>query len=448
VVAVAATVALLAPASADAAVVDLVPGPPFPEDQTPTNSYSVRYVAGFNESNGQGENNRLRISSDRVGDDLRVTLSDPGAKVEARLGCVQVNSHTARCTASGDRFIEDVEVSLGFGNDTLETAYPDEFGQVPVQANGGVGNDALRGGPEFDDFDGGGAGRDRLLGGPGQDELSDGDRSGPLASFETKSDVLDGGAGEDKLSYAGRKRGVTVDLASDAPTGERGERDTAHGFESAVGGRGPDRLLGDYGDNVLDGGPGNDLLLGRGGEDRNLVYADWLYGGRGRDRLRGGNGGDFLTPGRGRDSLSCGNGSDQVHAPAAGEVVGHCERIDYHGEDADGDLDLVIAPHPQKVAARHVDFGIPCPSDSDGEPVRCSAKVELRKAFGKHRLLGRARFNRDLGESSGPVRIRLTRLGRRLIRRRHGVASTIRLRGYPLPVAWTIQLRRPPLIRL
>lgn len=435
--------ALALPAAASASVVDLVPGPVFPEDQDPSGEYTAVYVGSSDESNGLGENNHLTVTFGSTGTSDKFTFHDTGAHVHARLGCVQVDVHTATCSDADGIHIDAVQAELGYGNDTFHTVHPQGFGLWPVQVDGGPNDDVLTGGPESDDMNGGG-GHDHLLGGGGNDTLNDGDRDGAINGTAPGHDVLDGGTGDDTLSYAGRKRGVKVDLASGAPTGEKGEKDTARGFESATGGSGNDKLYGNDGGNTLMGGAGDDVLLGRGGEDPSLDYTDLLYGGSGRDRLAGGAGPDYLDPGPGLDHrLSCDGGSDEVFRPAAGEVIGHCEQVAFRGHNGDGDMNLLFDPHPSAVTRKRVEFGFGCPTDSEGELMPCNFTAEMREAFGKHRLLGKAHFKADLGQGGGPVSIRLTRLGRKLIARRAGVMATTRLRNYPISgVAWTVPVTR------
>ena len=90
---------------------------------------------------------------------------------------------------------------------------------------------------------------------------------GGAADLAPNADMLDGGPGLDRLSYAQRTRGVVVDLAKGGPAGEPGEKDVARGFEWLTGGKGDDRLGGDDGDNDIDGGGGGNQLTGRGGDD-------------------------------------------------------------------------------------------------------------------------------------------------------------------------------------
>lgn len=71
------------------------------------------------------------------------------------------------------------------------------------------------------------------------------------------------------------------------------------------GGPGQDRLVGGGGDDKLVGGPGIDYLVGRAGDDS-------LFGGPGADRLFGGPGDDHLLGDSGNDTLFGGAGENQL----------------------------------------------------------------------------------------------------------------------------------------
>ncbi|NET56420.1 MAG: calcium-binding protein [Symploca sp. SIO2E6] len=78
------------------------------------------------------------------------------------------------------------------------------------------------------------------------------------------------------------------------------------------GNEGHDFLFGGVGNDTLSGGLGHDFLLGDTGNDR--LYgddgSDKLYGGAGNDLLGGGNGSDILVGGAGNDNLFGGTGAD------------------------------------------------------------------------------------------------------------------------------------------
>jgi Ca2+-binding RTX toxin-like protein len=75
---------------------------------------------------------------------------------------------------------------------------------------------------------------------------------------------------------------------------------------------------------ILDGGPGDDTLLGS-------PFRDTLNGGKGRDRLEGNAGNDQI---RSRDEypdvVNCGAGKDRAKV-GNGDVVTGCERVERHG---------------------------------------------------------------------------------------------------------------------
>jgi Ca2+-binding RTX toxin-like protein len=220
---------------------------------------------------------------------------------------------------------------------------------------GGSGDDVLVGGDGGDDLDGG-PGKDVLDGGPGDDVLAGG------ASAE--ADVVEGGTGKDRLSYADRvgEQGVIARLAGGA-----GE-DAITGVEELVGTAQADVLAGDAGANLIDGGAGGDFIDGglggdvieggsNGGKDV-VTYANHPAGvtqaitGAGEDQLSGievlmgsehadhltgdervneisGNGGDDLLDGGAgseHDLLFGGGGIDTVtfaaHATSVVQALG------------------------------------------------------------------------------------------------------------------------------
>jgi len=98
--------------------------------------------------------------------------------------------------------------------------------------------------------------------------------------------------------------------------------DGGAGNDVLSGQGGNDKLLGRDGSDRLDGGAGNDVLLGQGGNDKLLGRdgndqlrgddgADALYGGNNEDRLYGGVGNDLLRGDAGQDVLSGGAGLDR-----------------------------------------------------------------------------------------------------------------------------------------
>jgi len=160
------------------------------------------------------------------------------------------------------------EIHGRFGNDFL---------------SGGGGNDWLFG-EEGNDSLVGGAGNDRLDGGSGNDTLTGG----------TGADVLIGGEGFDTANYASSFQSVYVNIATNTGVYGDAQGDTFSGIDKVIGSSFSDALFADDSGMVLDGGAGNDFLVGGAG-------LDVLTGGSGNDTLQGGLGLDVLTGGAGAD---------------------------------------------------------------------------------------------------------------------------------------------------
>jgi Ca2+-binding RTX toxin-like protein len=147
------------------------------------------------------------------------------------------------------------DVFLGEGNNTLDSRYGFIGGQVTA-GNGiaiillGVGDTTISGG--------GGA------------------------------DTIDGGAGFDIVSYASSLLGVSVDLLNGTTAGGDAQGDHLSNIEGLYGTLYRDVLIGDNGNNVLNGVLGHDRLVGNGGNDTLVMY------GASRAVLEGGAGNDLI----------------------------------------------------------------------------------------------------------------------------------------------------------
>ncbi len=128
-------------------------------------------------------------------------------------------------------------------------------------------------------------------------------------------DSFDGGAGIDTVDYSTAGAGVVSSLVAGAAGNTGG--DSFVNVENIVGSRFDDRLSGDGGANLINGGQGRDTINGGDG-------ADILLGGRGDDSLSGGTGADILSGDRGRDSIDGGADIDVliVTGGAAGRTAG------------------------------------------------------------------------------------------------------------------------------
>ncbi|MFL5839460.1 MAG: calcium-binding protein [Thermoleophilaceae bacterium] len=121
---------------------------------------------------------------------------------------------------------------------------------------------------------------------------------GNLIQGDNKDQILDGTPGNDKIMGLGGTDIATGDAGNDCVFG-------GADFDKLFGGDGNDQLNGEADNDSLDGGTGNDRLNGGSGNDR-------LAGGTGDDTLLGGTGNDKLTGGEGNDLLSGGAGNDQI----------------------------------------------------------------------------------------------------------------------------------------
>jgi Ca2+-binding RTX toxin-like protein len=189
-----------------------------------------------------------------------------------------------------------------------------------IPSSGGAGNDVLDGG----------AGADLLLAGAGDDGflmsaldgtwakgygvLNDGSPghagSGQviaIAGRKANHDVMDGGDGWDTLTGTGFDDVIVLDDRF-SPTALSGPR--FMNIELIAAGSGNDIIdltsqIYVYGDVILDGGEGKDVL----------------WAGSGNDRLIGGAGNDLLDGGYGADTMIGGSGSDTYTVDNPGDVV-------------------------------------------------------------------------------------------------------------------------------
>jgi Ca2+-binding RTX toxin-like protein len=261
--------------------------------------------AGADTLDGGADVDTVSYDLESVG--LTVTLGKDGVSATVSAG--------AGSNAAGDKLIgvENViggskadkitgnnlanELSGRAGNDTLD---------------GGVGDDILNGGDD-DDLLTGGGGADQLNGQNGRDtasyalstagvsvNLDTGAGKGGDAEGDTYSDVenvtgsgkddlivgddsnenwLDGGAGNDTISYAGSGNAIELDLGKQysVTSGVFGGvnaqivvgtgSDKIANFENAIGTDGDDKITGNSAVNIIEGGKGADTLIAVGAGD-------------------------------------------------------------------------------------------------------------------------------------------------------------------------------------
>ncbi len=135
----------------------------------------------------------------------------------------------------------------------------------------------------------GSAFNDRLVGNDQNNDIRGHDGQDVLDGQGGAQDLLFGNDGQDTVSYENDPAGVTVDLGAGAGRDGVGGRDFYNSIESVTGSAHADVLTGDANPNLLDGGPGDDTLIGHAG----LVE----IGGQPLDSdiLRGGDGTDTVS---------------------------------------------------------------------------------------------------------------------------------------------------------
>ena len=274
--------------------------------------------------------------------------------------------------------VDEIFFSGNDGNDLF-----DNQTSIKSEAHGGFGVDMLKGGSNHDKLFGegdgdylyGNAGNDYLVGGGGFDRINGGDGNDTLRGSgdwngtfynDNMHDYLMGGDGYDKVvdevlgnanltnsylklsSFSGNVveynmlnsieavtlTGNGLDNTIDAGNYDSGKLvvDGGKGDDSIVGSKGNDVLRGGDGDDNIVGMEGNDLIVGQNGDDilvgsegHDIVIGgygndniggdegnDWLVGSHGNDTLNGGTGNDTLSGGAGDDNLSGNDGADKL----------------------------------------------------------------------------------------------------------------------------------------
>ncbi|MEM6899200.1 MAG: calcium-binding protein [Pseudomonadota bacterium] len=185
------------------------------------------------------------------------------------------------------------------------------------QLYGAAGQDTIYGGIGNDYADGWG-GDDSIFGGDGHDTLKGGNQSDTLygeggndtlfaqvdgTRTETVANTLDGGAGSDQLYGAAGEDSLLGGAGNDSAEG-------ASGNDAIFGGDGNDTLKGGNDSDVLYGEDGDDTLYAQVQGTRTETAANTLDGGAGNDELIGAAGADILDGGHGNDTLTGEAGAD------------------------------------------------------------------------------------------------------------------------------------------
>jgi serralysin len=185
--------------------------------------------------------------------------------------------------------------------------YDKDVRSLIENANGGVGNDVIKGNIANNTLNGN-SGNDSLFGGDGNDVLNGGSGNDQLIG-EAGDDVLDGGGDSNGLdTFVGGAGNDIYGVYNSATIIIENDGEGTDGVWSAVNYTlaanvenmclvGSIAGNGNVGNNVICGyGVGNNTIYGLGGNDI-------LYGGEGNDYLNGGEGNDYLDGGNGDDIL-------------------------------------------------------------------------------------------------------------------------------------------------
>ena len=402
-----------------------------------THSYGAVYVVA-----APGEVNTLELRYDGS-----LTVTDATAPLTGEGRCRNRDPHTVVCERGRLDSITSFTADLGDMDDSARAAAPD--GHPYIRIGGGAGNDRLSGlGATFDGGDGddhlvgdtgretlngeagndtleghgegdnlyggpgadtliagdghdnvyAGGGTDHLDGGPGHDTLSDQDG---WPGGRAGADTVLGGEGRDSLySYAGRRRGVTVDLTRPDGNGEPGENDVLSGIEDLYGGGGDDTLIGDEGPNYIEGDRGQDEIRGGGGNDHlvssvhNTVRRpNARAASYGPDRVSGDAGDDLVeTLATLESEVTCGEGMDRVVLPGYSDdhaqsslgplVSATCERLAMGASRRRGGS-VSLTPYPTAITSGAFTFAFQATGC-------CRRRLELRTLDRRPRRLGAA----------------------------------------------------------
>jgi Ca2+-binding RTX toxin-like protein len=150
-------------------------------------------------------------------------------------------------------------------------------------------------------------------------------------------EMINGGAGIDKVVFEEGTRGISVNLKTGRVVDSFGNKETISGVEIVVGTSFNDTITGSDNADYLVGEAGNDRLNGGAGSDE-------LYGGTGDDSLNGGDQSDLLVGGAGNDSINGGNGFDRVDYSDEGGAFGVEVNLQTKvATDTYGDTDKLIS---------------------------------------------------------------------------------------------------------
>ncbi|TWI29271.1 Hint domain-containing protein [Paracoccus sulfuroxidans] len=265
-------------------------------------------------------------------------------------------------------------LSGGAGDDYIEGGYGGDIADYSAA----TGNLNIKlppwGGTDFTDEQTGGQGKDHLIGidgiigGRGNDTLIGYDTAGTDPDGSIFTNYFDGGAGNDSIDGAGGSDFLFGGTGNDIIIGGVGGNrvsfnDTITVYEDQIfGGAGDDILYGDDvdgtnaggGDDLIQGGAGNDRIIAGaghdvvfGGDGNDTIYGDstvaggspagndTIYGGDGNDLIQSGLGDDLVYGGTGNDNITNNGGRDTIYGDAGNDIIYSAGSGVVHGGDGD-----------------------------------------------------------------------------------------------------------------
>ena len=256
--------------------------------------------------------------------------------------------------------VSTYDINLNDGDDVASGAIGLAALGISLDLDGGTGNDLLIGGDGVDTLRGG-SGNDTLIGSRGNDvKLGEDGNDLLIWNNGDGSDLMEGGADDDTVQVNGANGAGDDFQILDNGARVRFQRNNLGLFTLDIGTTEDLDINGQGGDDVidassftnaavaldLDGGTGNDLLLGG-------ANADVLRGGAGNDTLIGGGGNDVKLGEDGNDLLiwNNGDGSDLMEGGADDDTV------QVNGADGAGD-DISIDPNGARVRVQRNNLGL------------------------------------------------------------------------------------------
>lgn len=255
------------------------------------------------------KNGKLRLES---GTSRPAADEDPPLDIDPGSGCTrdlndvdEPDVDTAICDLPSQ-----IVVELGDQRDFWQPYFENGDVPVPMQVNGGdgedyietsVANDVIEGGTAADSYFGQG-----LYGGDGNDTITDasaesahiegGDGADTVTSSSAEAS-LSGGPGNDTVTTTGSESWLYGDDGNDVINGGPGA-DFLEGDSYSSSAPGNDLINAGGGDDKIYGGPGDDVLNGEDGSDslRGDDRTADLENPSGNDTLNGGPGNDSMEP--------------------------------------------------------------------------------------------------------------------------------------------------------